>query len=101
MNAKGWTRRELRVTTRAVSGNIDVVIEDSGPGIPIALRLKVFEPFYSTRKAGGQHLGTGLSSAQQVAAVHEGVIRIEASDFGGCAMRVTLPALRKEKLSWS
>ncbi|SDG58112.1 nitrogen fixation negative regulator NifL [Propionivibrio dicarboxylicus] len=101
MNAKGWTQRELRVTTRAASGNISVIIEDSGPGIPIALRLKVFEPFYSTRKAGGQHLGTGLSSAQQVAAVHEGVIRIEAGDAGGCAMHVTLPALRKGSLPWS
>ena len=59
------------------------------------LRLKVFEPFYSTRKAGGRHLGTGLSSAQQVAADHDGVIEIDAAEAGGCRVRVVLPALRK------
>lgn len=94
MNVKGWNQRDLRVTTRGANGSISVRIEDAGPGIPLALRLKVFEPFYSTRK-GGQHLGTGLSSAQQVVAAHEGVIEIEPSDLGGCCMQVTLPALRK------
>ena len=98
INVKGWHRRELRVTTRSASGNVEVLIEDSGPGIPVELRLKVFEPFYSTRKVGGRHLGTGLSSAQQVAAEHEGVIVIdsgETGDLGGCCMRVVMPALRK------
>ena len=95
MNAKGWNRREMRVTTRGAGGNVDVLIEDSGPGIPAELRLKVFEPFYSTRKAGGRHLGTGLSSAQQVVAEHEGTIVIDPGELGGCCMRVVLPALRK------
>ena len=98
MNVKGWRTRNLRVTTRGSNGNIEVLIEDSGPGIPAELRLKVFEPFYSTRKAGGHHLGTGLSSAQQVAAEHEGSIIIdpgENCELGGCRMRVVLPALAR------
>ena len=83
MNTKGWRERDLFVTTRASNGSVEVVIEDSGPGIPPELRLKVFEPFYSTRKAGGRHLGTGLSSAQQVAADHDGTIEIDAAEQGG------------------
>ncbi len=92
MNTKGWRERELRVTTRGRDGSVEVLVEDSGPGIPAELRLKVFEPFFSTRKAGGHHLGTGLSSAQQVAADHDGVIEIDPAEGGGCRVRVVLPA---------
>ncbi|MDD5248204.1 MAG: nitrogen fixation negative regulator NifL [Rhodocyclaceae bacterium] len=92
MNTKGWRERELRVATRSIPGSVEVVVEDSGPGIPADLRLKVFEPFFSTRNAGGHHLGTGLSSAQQVAAEHDGVIEIDPAGNGGCRVRVVLPA---------
>ncbi len=92
MNVKGWRERELQVTTRAGNGGVEVLIEDSGHGIPAELRLEVFEPFFSTRKADGRHLGTGLSSAQQVAADHDGVIEIEVAESGGCRVRVVLPA---------
>ncbi len=92
MNVKGWRERELRVTTRGRKGSVEVLIEDSGPGIPAELRLKVFEPFFSTRKAGGRHLGTGLSTAQQVAADHDGCLNIEAGEPNGCCVRVSLPA---------
>lgn len=95
MNVKGWNERELRITTRGATGSVDVLVEDSGPGIPAELRLKVFEPFFSTRKAGGRHLGTGLSLAQQVAADHDGVIEIGTSELGGCGVRVALPTSGK------
>ena len=97
MNTKGWRNRELLVTTHSYDGGggVEVVVADSGPGIPFDLRLKVFEPFYSTRKGGGQHLGTGLSMAQQVAADHDGVIEIDPAEGGGCRVRVVLPAFRK------
>lgn len=92
MNFKGWRVREMHVTTRGDNGYVEVTIEDSGPGIPEDLKFKVFEPFFSTRKAGGHHLGTGLSSAQQVAAEHDGVIEIDPAELGGCRVRVVLPA---------
>ena len=92
MNVKGWRERELHLTTRAAGSRVEVLVEDSGPGIAPELRLKVFEPFFSTHKAGGRHLGTGLSSAQQVAADHDGVIEIDAAEKGGCRVRVVFPA---------
>ena len=95
MNAKGWRERELRVVTRGHPDRVEVVIEDSGPGIPPGLRYKVFEPFFSTRMGGGKHLGTGLSSAQQVAADHDGVIDIDSTARRGCRVRVVLPVSRR------
>ena len=95
MNSKGWRERELRVITRGHADRIEVVIEDSGPGIPPNLRYKVFEPFFSTRMGGGKHIGTGLSSAQQIAADHDGVIEIDSTERKGCRVRVVLPVHRR------
>jgi nitrogen fixation negative regulator NifL len=96
LNAKGWRMRELTITTRSLPGSVEIVVEDSGPGIPPDLRLKVFEPFFSSRNGGGHHAGTGLAMAQQVVSDHGGTIEIGASHAGGCRVCVMLPARRAE-----
>jgi protein-histidine pros-kinase len=88
--------RELTITTRSLPGSVEIVVEDSGPGIPPDLRLKVFEPFFSSRNGGGHHAGTGLAMAQQVVSDHGGTIEIGASHAGGCRVCVMLPARRAE-----
>ena len=93
MNVRGWHARDLAVTSRCAGGNLEVLIEDSGPGIPPASRLRVFEPFYTTKKGGG-HPGTGLSAALQVALDHGGAIEVDPGNGGGCRVRVLLPVKR-------
>lgn len=86
MSSKGWRRRELSLTS-ALGGDrecIVVTVSDSGPGIPADLRHKAFEPFFTGKNGGGQHIGTGLSRAQQVIADHAGIIDLEESPSGGC-----------------
>ena len=51
---------------------MQVIIEDSGPGIPEEWRYKVFEPFFTTKGADQQHLGMGLAIAQGIVARHGG-----------------------------
>ena len=94
MSARGWRERELTVSTRGKLGSLQVVVEDSGPGIPKALQLRVFEPFFTTKREGRRHMGTGLASAQQVAADHGGSIEIDAAVTSGCRISVTLPVKR-------
>jgi nitrogen fixation negative regulator NifL len=91
MNIKGWRERQLRITSLATADAVEIDIVDSGPGIPAGARLKAFEPFFTTKKERG-HLGTGLSSAQQVAQDHGGAIELETKD--GCRARVVLPLRR-------
>lgn len=91
MNTKGWKKRELSIRTRSNEHEVIVEVEDSGPGLSAELRLKAFEPFYSTKKASGQHLGTGLPAAQQVAIDHGGSIELGDGGRGGCLARVVLP----------
>ncbi|MCX8086627.1 MAG: nitrogen fixation negative regulator NifL [Rhodocyclaceae bacterium] len=93
MNVKGWQARELSLTTRALPDGVEVIVEDSGPGIPEALHLKVFEPFFSTKP---QHAGTGLAMAQQIVSDHGGLIEIDAAHAPGCRLRVVLPAGTRE-----
>ncbi len=94
MNTLRSGQRSLRIVTNGWRDRVEVTIEDSGPGIPADLRYKVFEPFFSTRGEGGAHLGTGLSSAQQIVADHDGAIEIETPAGGGCRVRVVLPVKR-------
>lgn len=94
MSARGWRERELALSTRAQAAGIEILVEDSGPGIPPDLQLRVFEPFYTTKRDGRHHLGTGLATAQQVAADHGGTIEIDPTKSAGCRVRVLLPVKR-------
>jgi signal transduction histidine kinase len=70
---------------------LQVVIEDSGPGIPEEMRVKVFEPFYSTKGKGGKRAGMGLVMVQQVVNEHNGNITIQTPEKGGCRITLELP----------
>ncbi|MBD3811294.1 MAG: nitrogen fixation negative regulator NifL [Betaproteobacteria bacterium] len=89
-------QREMRVSTLDCSDHVEIVIEDSGPGIPEEWRYKVFEPFFTTKGADQHHLGMGLAIAQEIVARHGGTLDIDASYQPGCRMRVQLPCPRGE-----
>jgi signal transduction histidine kinase len=67
----GW------VEVRGSSSGDTVMLEvtDSGPGVPMPLRERVFEPFYTT-KDPGKGTGLGLSVARAIVARHGGVLEI-------------------------
>ncbi len=88
------TRREITLFTQGRREAVTLVVDDGGPGIPLELRLKVFEPFFSTGSQAGHHLGTGLSRAQQIISDHGGIIDILDAPHGGCRMRIELPTGR-------
>ena len=89
MNQSGIIKRELRVTTWLDDELVHVAIEDTGPGIPESLYMKVFEPFFSTKNVGGQrHQGMGLTMAQDVVNQHQGLIQLDRSDQKGCRVHI-------------
>lgn len=89
MNTRGWSRRDLTITSGVSEERVVVSILDTGPGLDDEARSRAFEPFFSTR-AAGRHLGTGLSRAQQVVADHGGIIELNPRPEGGCAAIVEL-----------
>ncbi|HEX8979213.1 MAG TPA: nitrogen fixation negative regulator NifL [Parasulfuritortus sp.] len=84
-------RRELKVSTLDHPDRVEILIEDSGPGILPEWRYKVFEPFFTTKGAERQHIGMGLTVAQEVATGHGGLIELDNAPGGGCRARVQLP----------
>ena len=66
-------------------------VEDTGCGIPEALRGRVFEPFYTT-KPQGKGTGMGLAMVYGIVKDHGGWVEVEGEPGRGTAFRVFLPA---------
>ncbi|OYY92669.1 MAG: nitrogen fixation negative regulator NifL [Hydrogenophilales bacterium 28-61-23] len=86
--------RVVRLSTLPYPDHVEVILEDSGPGIPAEWRYKVFEPFFTTKGADRQHLGMGLSMAQDTVVRHGGLIDIDPDFRAGCRVRVQLPCAK-------
>jgi signal transduction histidine kinase len=67
---------------------LTVSVWDRGSGIPLEVRQRVLEPFYSTKPEG---TGLGLSIARQIVAAHAGELQIESQEGEGTTIRVILP----------
>lgn len=87
-------RREISLSTQGRRDSVILVLDDSGPGIPAALRLKVFEPFFGAQGQAGRRLGMGLARAQQIVTDHGGLIDILDAPQGGCRICIELPSGR-------
>ena len=87
----------VTVVLRAlVDGNIQIDVDDDGPGIPYALRKRVFEPFFKIDNARTSNrtegFGLGLSIARNVVEAHKGTIELLECVPHGLRVRVCLPA---------
>jgi two-component system NtrC family sensor kinase len=80
----------VKLSWFATLDGVSFRVEDSGPGIPAAVRQKIFEPFYST-KAVGQGSGLGLAIVESVAREHGGTIEVCDSSLGGAGFLLRLP----------
>jgi nitrogen fixation negative regulator NifL len=98
MESQRSAPRELRITTRAQQDGVLVTIDDTGPGVPADLRLKIFEPFV-TSKGSADRTGLGLAMVQEVVNEHRGMIDIDPEYTQGCRFRVLLPIDRDERYS--
>jgi len=98
-NAIKYTPAGGSVTLTVVleRGSYIVEVQDTGPGVPMEARARVFDRFYRAqraREAGelASGAGLGLAIAQWIAQAHAGTLTLEKSDESGSVFRVTLPA---------
>ncbi|HRE89725.1 MAG TPA: ATP-binding protein [Myxococcota bacterium] len=87
------TRGHLLLRSRPCPGGVEVIVADTGCGIPEAIRHRIFDPFFTTKEVG-RGTGQGLTIARDV--IHRGHGgRLELVALAGwtTAMRVFLPGL--------
>jgi PAS domain S-box-containing protein len=65
-----------------------IAVADSGPGIPIEIRDRIFAPFFTTKSRG---TGLGLATAKRLVDAHRGRISVECPDGGGTVVTIDLP----------
>ena len=75
------------------NGMVQVTVADTGPGIPEAMRARIFEPFVTT-KPEGQGTGLGLSTTLLIVERHNGRILFDSQIGRGTEFRVVLPAVQ-------
>jgi two-component system CheB/CheR fusion protein len=87
----------VAVTVTECGHSVSVSISDHGPGIPAALRARVFEPLFTTKLHA---MGIGLALAKQLVELHAGEIQIADKSAPGTTIRVDLPrALAGDRLN--
>jgi len=70
--------------------NMIAEIKDNGPGIPVEIREKIFESFFTTKESG-EGAGLGLSTAKKIIEEHGGRIEVESALGEWSNFRVILP----------
>jgi signal transduction histidine kinase len=95
-NARRHGTGEVTLVLEQTSRHAVIRVCDQGPGVPEALRERIFEPFYrlpgASEREGG--VGLGLSLVQSIARRHAGQARCEANPGGGACFVIELPLHR-------
>lgn len=79
----------VAVSTHRDEDSVWVSVVDDGPGVPVELRERIFDPFFSRREGG---IGLGLTIVQQIVHVHGGEISVGESAWGGAAFNIRFPS---------
>ncbi|UQS16810.1 ATP-binding protein [Pseudomonas sp. HS6] len=91
-NAIRYAEERVEVTLVRVGDQYEVQVNDDGPGVPLAGREKIFEPFSRLdasrdRRTGG--FGLGLALVRRVSQSHGGRVEVGDSPWGGASFRMT------------
>ncbi len=85
---------ELTVETRCQDDQVEILLHDTGPGIPSEVLERVYEPFFTTKSHG---TGLGLAIVREIIENHRGTIQLSSVPQQGTTVRILLPAIKKRK----
>lgn len=81
---------KIKISTRFVHDEVEIIVEDNGHGIEPAHRSRIFEPFFTTKPVG-EGTGLGLPLAYNIIKKHGGNIELESTPGKGTLFTVSLP----------
>ncbi len=89
IRATGLGHRVLVHASALEDGHLAIDVDDDGPGVPSDDRVRIFDPYFTTRTEG---TGLGLAIVKKIVVEHGGTIACEEAPMGGARLRIVLPA---------
>ena len=86
---------KISIQASSAGGSVVVNIIDNGVGITEETKVRLFEPFHSTKPNGH---GIGLFAAKHILEMHHGTVEISSVEGEGTSVRVSLPHLPPQEL---
>jgi signal transduction histidine kinase len=84
----------LTVRAQRNDGDAQIEVQDTGPGIPPAIRDKIFNLYFTTKKSG---TGIGLAMTYRILQLHNGSVHFDTRSGEGTTFYLTLPLVRSEQ----
>lgn len=81
--------KKIGLTTSLERDRIIIKVADNGPGVPLQIRERIFDPFFTGRRDG---FGIGLSLCHRIVSDHGGKLSVNTSEWGGAEFHMELPA---------
>jgi signal transduction histidine kinase len=78
----------LSISTEKKDSNIEILISDTGKGIPKEIEGRIFDPFFTTKERG---TGLGLAIAYKIIEAHKGTITFNSEEGEGTTFIIRLP----------
>lgn len=83
----------LTLEAKAAGGTMDVIVADTGEGIPKEILPRIFEPYFTTKTRG---VGLGMTIARRIVEAHGGTLTVDSTVGQGTRFRITIPITRQE-----
>lgn len=87
-NAQQASARRVEIRCEQAGDRLEFTVTDDGTGVPEQVRLRLFEPYFTTRSSG---TGLGLAICRRVVEAHGGEITLLGSAAGRTSFRLLLP----------
>jgi len=91
---EGQADGRIEITTASAGRYVRLVIGDNGPGFPLELLPRIFEPYVTTKSRG---TGLGLPIVKKIVEEHLGTIEISNAPEGGGRIDIRLPLAKEEE----
>lgn len=89
-NAARFATGRVQVECAASAERVQIDVDDDGPGVPVAERARIFDPFVRLDDSG-RGTGLGLALVRRIVTHYGGTVEALNADGGGCRIRIVLP----------
>jgi two-component system nitrogen regulation sensor histidine kinase NtrY len=83
----------VSVTGDPAQKRVELIVADTGVGVPDRDKIRIFEPYFSTKRGG---TGLGLAIVNSIVAEHQGFLRVEDNRPRGTRFIIDIPMHRTE-----